>query len=842
MTDLSTDPATAMPRSWHADSAEETAATLGSSPGGLSEQEAARRPVAGVEPAKRDGFWEELGESLTEPLQLLLIAVGVLSAVFGELSDAIAIFVVIVMVALTETISEWRAGRAIDALHALSAPTARVLRDGTPVEVPAAALVTGDVVLLEAGDVVPADARVVTGWGLRTDESTLTGEAEPVGKSAVAVAGGAHLAERSSMVYAGTAVVAGAGRALVTAVGADTELGQLGHLISQEREPATPLQKSLSELARSILWVALAASVLVPLVGIAAGQSWRDMLLAGLVLAFATVPEELPLLVTALLAVGGRRLAKRGALLRRLRAAETLGAVTVVVTDKTGTLTENHLQLTYVHGERRLILATALAAGADANEGGAEPLEAELRQAATAEDLPRPRQTQAVFAFDPQRKLVSRVRPDDDGNLKLAVSGAPEAVLSRCAMASAERASAEAWLEEFTSQGLRVIAFARRALNHIPDEHGSAERELELVGFAAFADPLRDGVSEAVAELTGAGVATLVVTGDHPDTARAVARQAGLGEDIGGVLGGSRDLEHLSDPELCARLVHGTVIARATPADKLRVVRQLQARGEVVAVTGDGVNDAPALAAADAGIAMGRRGSDLARRAADVVLTDDVYPTVAAAIAAGRALSSQLRRAVTFYLGAKLALVSVMLAALALGHPAPFSPAAIVVLELFMDLGASVAFICEPQAPDAMRRPPRPAGARFLGRPELTTIATVGVALTLAALGAYLLAGHLAGTGAARTAALLAWLAGHALIAWSLRARPGLPWRANPAFPLWAATATLAGLLLALAPLGAPFRLAGLTAETAVTTGIAVALGVAAAWTARHAFHLTSRL
>jgi len=315
-------------------------------------------------------------------------------------------------------------------------------------------------------------------------------------------------------------------------------------------------------------------------------------------------------------------------------------------------------------------------------------------------------------------------------------------------------------------------------------------------------------------------------------TAAAVAAQAGL--TPGRVLLGGAELAAHGDAELQPQVGDGTVVARATPADKLRLVRLLQARGEVVAVTGDGVNDAPALAAADVGIAMGRRGSDLARDAAGVVLTDDAYPTVAAAVRTGRNVAAQLRRAVAFYLGAKIALVTAMLIPLALGRPAPFAPVHIVLLELFMDLGASVAFVAEPAAPDAMTRPPRPPGARFLDRAERAAILTVAAALTLATLPAYLLLQPTFGEQAARAAAVLGWLAGHTLIAWSLRARPRLGWQTNPAFPVWALTATAVGLLAALTPAGRLIHLSEVpTGTLPLVAGLILAATALAALTSR---------
>jgi Ca2+-transporting ATPase len=789
---------------WHALDTAAVLARTGSGHAGLTDAERARRlaacgPNLAEGTRKRESWLEELGESVTEPLQLLLIAVAVLSAVFGQIRDAIAIGAVIAAVAVTETVTEVRAGRAIEALRAMTAPVARLARAGHVTEVAAATLVPGDVLAVEAGDIVPADARVLSARGLRADESTLTGEAEPAGKSERPVPGQTELAARSSLLHAGTAVLAGEGTAVVVATGLRTELGRLGRLAAETREPPTPLQIGMRQLARAVLIAALAASILVPAVGLAAGQPWRPMLLAGLTVAFATVPEELPILVTLLLALGGRQLARQGALLRRLRAAETLGAVTTLVTDKTGTLTVNQLHLDQITGNRDEVLEIALACQPQ-GPAPREPMEAELARAAAAAAIRAPGAELAAFPFDPALKLVSRARRAGDRGILLAVAGAPEAVLGRSAVEPSRRKEIEATVAQLASQGLRVIAFASRRLAAIPADRDAVETDLRYAGLAAFTDPLRDGVPAAVGTLTAAGVATIVVSGDLPATAAAAAARAGL--PAAGVIGGS-DAAAMPDSHLQERLTHGAVIARATPAVKHRIVRLLQARGEIVAVTGDGANDAPALAAANAGIALGRHGADLARAAAAVILTDDAYPTVTAAIARGRNITAQLRRAVAFYLGAKLALVTILVAALAAGRPIVFQPVHIVLLELFMDLGASVAFVAEPAAPAAMRRPPRPPGTGFLDASVTAAIAATAGSLTLAVLPAYLiLAASGATTSQARAAAVLAWLAAHVLIAWMLRTRPGLSWKANPAFPAWAVAALTAGIAAALTPAG----------------------------------------
>jgi P-type Ca2+ transporter type 2C len=808
----------------------------GSRPGGLRPEEVAQRRTVAVrtERGHASAVLGELAESVVEPLQLLLVVVGVLSAIFGELRDAIAIFSVIMVVSAVEAISEVRAKRALRALRDLSAPNALVRRAGVAQPVPVDALVVGDVLLVEAGSVVAADARVVEGDGLATDESRLTGEPVAAAKGPAPVDADAPLAERSSVLHAGTAVVAGAGEGVVVALGDETEIGRLGRLVAQAKEPPTPLQDAMAELARLALIVAVAACVLVPLLGVLRGQPVREMLLDGLTLAFATIPEELPILVTVLVALGGLRLAQQGVLLRRLRAAEAVGAMTVLLADKTGTLTENRLLIEGVDGDRDLVLAAAAAAhGAAAAQ---DPVDRALVEAAGE---PASSERIARFPFDPVRRRESAVWRDP-GGAWVAVKGAPEAVLSGCAMSQAERTAVLARVAQLADEGLRIIAVAERRVASAPGDAAGAETDLDFVGLAAFRDPVRAGVGDAVAGLAHAGVRTIVVSGDHPTTVAAAAREAGV--HAAEPLHGGAALAALDDDELAGRLSAEAVIARATPEDKLRLVRILQERGEAVAVTGDGVNDAPALAAANVGIAMGARGTDLAREASDLVLVDDAYPTIVGAVEGGRGLASQLRRAVAFYLGAKIALVVVIAVPLALGLPAPFDPVHIVLLELFMDIGASVAFVSEPTAPGTMDRPPRDPARRFLDGSQLSAITLTAGALTVAVLPAFLIVHARHGTDMAIAAAVAGWLTASAAIAWTLRAQPGLPWRRNVAFPAWVLAALVAGCVLSLTPAGAALGVEPLTPGALVITAGVAAAGVAVAAAGRVALSLSRRL
>jgi len=636
------------------------------------------------------------------------------------------------------------------------------------------------------------------------------------------------------VLHAGSAVVAGAGEGVVVALGPDTEIGRLGRLVAEAREPPTPLQRAMAELARAALIVAVAACVLVPLVGVLRGQPAREMLLDGLTLAFATIPEELPILVTVLVAIGGLRLAQHGVLLRRLRAAEAVGAMTVLLADKTGTLTENRLLIERIDGDRKHVLTVAAAAH------GAAPAQDPVDRALVEAAGERPSgERPARHPFDPVRKRESAVWREAEGAW-VAVKGAPEALLEACAMSPADRASVLERVGRLANDGLRVIAVAERRVAAVPGGAADAETDLAFVGLAGFRDPLRPGVSDAVAELAHAGVRTIVVSGDHPETVAATAREAGIHSPE--VMHGGAPLDALHDDELAERLRGEAVIARATPEDKLRLVRVLQDRGEAVAVTGDGVNDAPALAAANVGVAMGSRGTDLAREASDLVLVDDAYPTIVGAVEGGRGLASQLRRAVAFYLGAKIALVVVIAVPLVLGLPAPFHPVHIVILELFMDVGASVAFVSEPPAPGAMDHPPRDPARRFLDDTQLSAIVLTASSLTAAVLPTFLIVHAEWGTDMAIAAAVASWLVANVAIAWTLRARPGLAWRSNVAFPAWALIAVASAVVLSRTGVGTALGVDPLTAgAAAITVGVA-AVGVTLAAVGRVALSLSRRL
>ncbi|MBN9796397.1 ATPase [Pseudonocardia sp. UM4_GMWB1] len=772
---------------------------------GLTGAEAAARrgrhgPNRWVVP-RRVTFLRVLADEVTEPMMLLLAAIAVLYGVWGRLDDTVAVVVIIAAVVGVEVFAEFRAKSVIASLGELTAPTTPVVRDGSTVSVGVDDIVPGDLVPLAAGSRVPADLRLVETWGLRVDESTLTGEPVAAPKDAARVlSGDTALAERTNLVFAGTTVVAGWARGVVVATGTATELGTLTGLVAAARPPRTALQQAMRELAGSLATLAIAFSVLVPLVGVLTGRPWREMVLTGLTLAFATVPEELPIIVSLVLGLGAYRLSRRRGLVRRLRAAEALGLVTVLATDKTGTLTCNRMAVARVEPAPGVDDDTLLGLGAACTEtapepdGGwsGDPTDVAFLVAARDRGLPTPAEPVARFPFDPGRETMTVVLPAGaSGTATVVTTGSPESVLARCAAPSPETAGRVAAL---AARGLRVIAVASRPASQVPATVGDAERDLVLAGVVALSDPPRPGAAEAVAAARRAGVRVVMVTGDHPACARAVAAEVGIDPDP--VLTG-RDLDGLDDATLAAAVASTPVFARVSPAHKLRLVTALQAGGEVVAVTGDGVNDAPALARADVGVAMGSSGTDVAREAAGLVLADDDVSTLTRALHEGRTLHGNLRKGVAYYLACKAGLVATVAAGVLTGMAVPFTPIQIVVLEMFMDIAGSATFAAEPAERDAMTRPPRAPGARFLDRALLGDLAAGAAALFVAVGGLYLVT-------ASQTVAFVGWLSGHLALAWVMRTertpvlRAGL--FANRFLPWWTVVTAVAVWVVTTVP------------------------------------------
>ncbi|HEX2915880.1 MAG TPA: cation-transporting P-type ATPase [Chloroflexia bacterium] len=781
---------------WHSLSPEATVNRLGVNPStGLSEAQAEERlaqfGLNRLLPEKKEPIWEEIIEELTEPMILLLLGTGILYSIWGEISDALTIFFIIFALIASEVYNEARAKRAIEALGKLAEPTIQTLRAGRYIELPVEQVVPGDIVLVQTGQRIPADARLLESYNLSLEEAALTGESVPVDKSAEALLpGNTPLAEQANIVLAGTVVAHGRGRAVVVATGKVTELGKVAGLAGSVKPPRTPLQLAMRELTRWMVWIALGFSLLVPLLGwLVAGQSFQQMLLTGLSLAFATIPEEMPILITMVLALGAYRLSKQHAIVKRLRAVEALGAVTTIATDKTGTLTQNRMEVSRIYPEEaanRVLEIGALCNEAlqNGNSFSGDPVDIALLKAAQQAGLDPEilRQTYLLdneFSFDNLRKLMSAVYRRE-GKLWIAVKGAPEAILARSTahitsqgcqpLTQDYKNSLLAEIETMATQGLRVIGFAEAM--HPASEHLLTQEEAEsglcFVGLAGFADPIRSEVYPAMRACRTAGIRPLIITGDHPRTARTIAKELDFNDDLKVITG--PELDRLSDSELAQVVQEVAVYARTTPTHKLRIVQALISQGERVAVTGDGINDAPALAAADIGVAMGEGGTDTAREAADIVLADDNFATIVRALGEGRVLFANLKKAVRYYLACKVALISITLLPALLGLPVPFAPVQIILLELFMDLAASATFIAEKPEEDLMLQPPRNLRARFMDKALISSIFMSAAGLFAAVSIAYLLTWYSgAGLTRAQTMAFVTWMLGHMLLALNMR-------------------------------------------------------------------------
>ncbi len=775
--------------------------------------------------AKQQTIWQVFLEEIREPMILLLLFTGVLYSVWGNLGDALTILCVILLLVGAEVFNEYRAKKAIAGLSALSEPAAVVRRHGQDAEVPVEEIVPGDIILLQAGRHVLADARLLETYSLATNEASLTGESVPVEKDAhLLLPDPTALAERSNMLFAGTAIIRGRGTAIVVATGMHTELGQAAGLAREVRQPRTLLQQTMRNLTFWLVWFALGFSVLVPLLGVLlAGQPLRLMLLTGLSLAFSIIPEELPIIITIVLALGAYRLARQHAIVKRLQAVETLGAVTTIATDKTGTLTENRMEvhrLSPQQRERTLLELGTLCNSAiegDTTSIG-DPLEVALLRAARAagvdvDALRRKYVLREEFTFDTSRKRMSVVY-ERDGQRWIIVKGAPEAVLWQCTqhwgegqahpLSDADRARELGIANQMAGEGLRVLAFAEKLVSSQRLSQDEAESNLTFAGLVGLLDPPRPEVKAALAASRSAGIRTIMITGDHPLTAQTIAEQIGL-DGHAHVLTGP-ELDALSDDGLRADVSQVSIYARTTPVDKLRIVQALQKQGERVAVTGDGINDAPALAAADIGIAMGETGTDMAREAADIVLADDNFTTIVNAIREGRALFANLKKGVRYYLACKVALVAATLLPVLLRVPVPFAPIQIILMELFMDVAASATFANEPAETDVMHEPPRNPKARFVDWPTVGSIFSAGAGLFAAVSVAYLVTWYATGGDLVRaqTVAFVTWLLGHVFLAINLRSEreplSRLGFFSNRLMILWGVAAIAFVLFATLVP------------------------------------------
>lgn len=699
-------------------------------------------------------FWGIAKHEVTEPMILLLLTVGFFYSIWGKLEDAITIFVVIALLVLAEVYNEFRAKKAIASLEKIAAPKTRVLRDGQIIEIDSENVVPDDVLILTPGTKIAADAKIQESLALQVDESAFTGESFPQDKNT------------TDEIHAGTVVASGEGQAVVFATGKNTKLGKTAAALKEIKAPKTALQLAMKSLAGKLVYLAAFFSILIPVVGILRGQDFRNMVLTGLSLSFATIPEELPIVITMVLGLGAYTLSKSNFLVKSIKAAETLGNATVIVTDKTGTITESQMKIVWLYpNTEKEILETALGS---ISPYSVSPMEQEIKNRAAAlkvEQIPSEIIRQRIMGDG--RKSKSVIRKNGDG-YELFLSGAPEEVFSACENLTEDVGN---HLLEQTSKGRRVIAVAHRPLR--PGEENldfsRLEEELNFTGLIGYEDPPRTGVRETIAQAVKAGIRTIMVTGDHPLTAGFIARQVGILAENDKILT-DKDLHGLSDEELQTAVKTVSIFARATPQDKYRIVQALQKNGEVVAVTGDGINDALALKGADIGIAMGLRGTDVAKEAADVVLADDNYVTIAHGIFEGRKFFDNLQKGINYYLSVKVALILIFLLPVLLNIPMPFAPIQIILLELFMDLAASAGFVAEPKEKNIYSRPPRNPQENIVDGNVIREILIKGAVLFLAVSSVYFYARFQnLSLIQSQTLAFAAWIFGHIVLAFISR-------------------------------------------------------------------------
>ena len=735
--------------------------------------------------------WAILWDQLSATMVLVLLAAAVISFALRDAKDAIAILAIVVLNAALGFVQEYRAEKAMAALKKLAVPSVTVRRDGQVQSVPARDLVRGDVVYLEAGNLVGADCRLLEAESLCVDEAALTGESMPVEKVArVCLEGSVPLAERRNMVYLGTAVQEGHATAIVTHTGMRTALGRIAGLLQQVKREPTPLQRRLDRFGRSMALASLALIGIIVVFGLLRGEEIRLMFLTAVSMAVAVVPEGLPAVVTIALALGARRMLKRHALIRRLPAVESLGSVTVICTDKTGTLTKNRMAVTtLLSGEHEIAFASAAAssissqsecallmlgatlcnnARLEAETGGqlraiGDPTESALVLAAAQAGLLEPAlkfPRVAEWPFDSRRKRMTTVHqlpasePALSGVIGSALpllsldkrfaafsKGAVEGLLAVCdrwlqneravPLTDDARRELTAASERLAACGHRVLGVTYRGLDVLP-EHGQLERGLVFVGMIGLADPPRADAKTAVSRCQTAGVRPVMITGDHPMTARHIAQAVGI---EGRLLSGP-ELDRMPTAELEARANEVSVYARVVPEQKLKIVQALQSRGHLVAMTGDGVNDAPALKKADIGVAMGLTGTDVAKEAADLVLLDDDFSTLVAAVEEGRAIYDNIRKFIRYVLAGNVGEIFVMLFGPLLGMPLPLLPLQILWINLVTDGASGLALSVEPPERDAMRRPPYPPAEGVLDRGIATHIVWVGTLMGLIPLSA----------------------------------------------------------------------------------------------------------
>ena len=755
---------------WHTKTAEETLKLLKTDPRrGLSEEEAARRLEEygpnRLEGKKRESLFRRLLDQLRDPMILVLLAAAGLSLWSSHGEDWLDAAIILLIVAVNAVISisqEENAEKALEALKRMTAPQARVVRNGKTRSV-----VPGDLIVLEAGDLVPADARILDAAQCRTDESAMTGESVPVEKGpGPALPEDTPLAERATLLIGSTVVTAGRATAVIVATGMASEVGKVAGLLLDQEEGETPLQRKMGEVSKGLSFLCLCVCAVMFGVGLLEGRELMDMFLTAVSLAVAAIPEGLPAIVTIVLALGVNGMAKRGAIVKRLPAVETLGCAGVICSDKTGTLTQNRMTVTHLWpapGAEEGELLTAAALCSDARREGesfvGDPTETALVEAAAKKGLEKgalerefPRRGEVPF--DSRRKLMTTVHALPGGGFRVCVKGAPDVLLSKCRLSQAQRKAALDENDRMAAQALRVLAVAQGELERLPGKltAESLEKDLRLLGLVGMIDPPRPEAKAAVEQCRSAGIRPVMITGDHKLTAVAIAKELGIFREGDRAATGA-DLDFMPQEMLEREVGEFTVYARVSPEHKTRIVNAWRKQGKVVAMTGDGVNDAPALKAADIGCAMGRAGTDVAKEAADMILTDDDFATIVHAVAEGRGIYANIKKAIHYLLSCNIGeILTILIATVFNFRQMPLLPVQLLWLNLVTDSLPALALGVEPVEDGVMEERPRDARESLFTRGFTLRLAWQGTMVGLLTLAAYLLGEYVvldaAGTGA----------------------------------------------------------------------------------------------